>query len=86
MLALIFMGLYVIRMGCNYYMGYQGHVVGTAMEKDMRTDLFKHIQTLPFQYYDENRTGQIMSRLMGDLREVGKWRIMAPKISLSPLY
>ncbi|HMF31035.1 MAG TPA: ABC transporter ATP-binding protein, partial [Candidatus Lokiarchaeia archaeon] len=71
-LSLVFLGLYAVRMACNYYMSYKGHVLGTRMETDMRTDLFKHIQTLPFVYFDEVRTGQIMSRLVGDLTEVGE--------------
>ncbi len=70
--ALAFLGLYASRMVCNYYMSYKGHVMGTRIEKDMRTDLFRHIQTLPFLYFDETRTGQVMSRLMGDLAEVGE--------------
>ncbi|HME53133.1 MAG TPA: ABC transporter ATP-binding protein [Candidatus Lokiarchaeia archaeon] len=85
-MALVFLGLCVIRMGCNYFMGYQGHVMGSRIEKDMRSDLFKHIQTLPFLFFDENRTGQIMARLMGDLAEVGELTHHCPEdLSISAL-
>ncbi len=70
--AMAFLGLYGLRMVCNYFMSFKGHVMGTRIEKDMRSDLFRHIQTLPFLYFDETRTGQVMSRLMGDLQEVGE--------------
>ena len=85
-MALVFLGLCVIRMGCNYFMGYQGHVMGARIEKDMRSDLFKYIQTLPFLFFDENRTGQLMSRLMGDLAEVGELTHHCPEdLSISAL-
>src|SRR6056297_111439 len=64
--------LYVVRMFLQYVVSYWGHVMGTRMEADMRKDLFSHIQTLPFEYFDENKTGQIMSRLVGDLRDIGE--------------
>jgi ATP-binding cassette subfamily B protein len=51
---------------------YWGHMVGTRMEVEMRLDMFGHLHVLPNKYYDENKTGQIMSRLVGDLREVSE--------------
>lgn len=71
-LTLIVAGVFLMRMFCYYFMAYWGHVVGARMEHDMRNDLFKHIQSLPFKYFDENKTGQIMSRLVGDLSEVAE--------------
>lgn len=64
--------MYIIRMLCQFVMQYWGHVMGTRIEYDMRRDLFKHIQTLPFKYFDDNKTGQIMYRLVGDLREIAE--------------
>jgi len=49
---------------------YWGHVLGVYIEYDMRKELFSHLQTLPFSYYDNTKTGHIMSRLVNDLRDV----------------
>lgn len=64
--------LYVVRLGCNYFISYWGHVMGSRMEHDMRKDLFEHIQTLSFSYFDNTKTGQIMSRLVGDLNTISE--------------
>jgi ATP-binding cassette subfamily B protein len=62
--------LYLFRMGFTYFVTYWGHTVGAYIEADMRRDLFNHLQELPFSFYDNNRTGQIMSRVTTDLFEV----------------
>ena len=77
--AVVLLALYVIRMIGMYIMGYWGHVLGTRMEGDMRRDLFIHIQNMPFKYFDENRTGTLMSRLVGDLREVSEMAHHGPE-------
>ncbi|MDN5351566.1 MAG: ATP-binding cassette, subfamily bacterial [Clostridiales bacterium] len=64
--------LYIVKVGGNYFVGYWGHLVGARMEFDMRRDLFKHLQTLEFAFYDNNKTGQLMNRLMGDLNEISE--------------
>lgn len=64
--------LYTLRLGFSYIMGYWGHIMGTRMEYDMRRKLFSHLQTLPFRFFDETKTGQIMARLIGDLREIAE--------------
>ncbi len=64
--------LYLIRTIANYVMAYWGHMVGIKMEFDMRIDLFKHFQRMSFSFYDDRKTGQLMSRLVGDLREVSE--------------
>ncbi|MTI68707.1 MAG: ABC transporter ATP-binding protein [Firmicutes bacterium] len=64
--------LYILRAVFNYIVDYWGHVVGTRMEADMRNDLFSHIQTLDTRYFDETRTGHIMSRIVNDLREISE--------------
>lgn len=64
--------LYVVKIGCNYFVGYYGHVVGSRIEHDMRNELFKHLQKLEFTFFDNHKTGQLMNRLTGDLNEVAE--------------
>lgn len=64
--------LYVMRLGAQYFMSYWGHMVGARMEYAMRQDLFSHLQTMDISFYDKRKTGQIMSRLVGDLREIAE--------------
>jgi ATP-binding cassette subfamily B protein len=64
--------LYILRYICNYVVTYWGHVVGVRIEYDMRRDLFAHLQTLSFSYFDNNKTGHIMSRMINDLREISE--------------
>ena len=54
---------YVLRSFLNYIVAYYGHTFGIRVEADIRKDLFGHMQTLSFDFYDQNRTGQLMSRL-----------------------
>jgi len=64
--------LAVIRAVLNYIIDYWGHMVGTRMERDMRRDLFEHLQTLSFDYFDNVKTGHLMSRIVNDLREISE--------------
>jgi ATP-binding cassette subfamily B protein len=64
--------LAVVRAVINYIIDYWGHIVGTRMERDMRRDLFEHLQTLSFDYFDNIKTGHIMSRIVNDLREISE--------------
>lgn len=59
--------LVIIHTLCNMFIDYQGHVMGALMESDMRQELFDHYQKLSFRFYDEQRTGQLMSRITNDL-------------------
>ena len=68
--AVILGVLVVIRYIGNFIVSYWGHVLGVYIEYDMRKELFAHLQTLPFSYYDNTKTGHIMSRLVNDLRDV----------------
>lgn len=61
---------YIIRAGFQYFVGYWGHLLGVYMEVDMRRELFTHLQKLSFRFYDQNRTGSLMSRVVNDLFEV----------------
>ena len=56
--------IYVIKAVSNYVVGYLGHVVGVRMQRDMRRDLFLKYESLPTSYYDENKTGDLLSRLV----------------------
>lgn len=61
---------YVLRSVFNYIVAYFGHTFGIRVEADIRSDLFAHMQKLGFDFYDQNRTGQLMSRLTSDLFEL----------------
>lgn len=62
--------MYLIRAGFEYFVECYGHVLGVRMEYDMRKDLFTHLQSLSFRFYDKNRTGHLMSRIVNDLRDI----------------
>lgn len=64
--------LYVLRLGCQYFVDYYGHVVGVNMEYQMRTDLFTHLQTLDFRFFDDTKVGHLMSRIVNDLRDISE--------------
>lgn len=71
--------MYVVRTGLQYIVEYWGHVVGIRMEADMRRDLFKHLQTLSFSFYDKSRTGNLMSRVINDLNHICEAAHHAPE-------
>lgn len=64
--------IYLLKMGLNYFIQFYGHVVGVRMQADMRRDVFTHLQRLPFSYFDENKTGTIMSKIINDLMDVSE--------------
>ena len=64
--------LYLFRMWLNYFIQYEGHMMGIRMQAQMRSDLFKHLEKLPFSFYDNHETGKIMSRLTSDLFDVSE--------------
>lgn len=66
------LGIYLVKMACNYVMSYYGHVVGVRMQRDMRRDLFRKYERLPTSYYDDHKTGDLMSRLVNDLFDVAE--------------
>lgn len=71
-IGIVLFFLYLLRMLLEYIVGYYGHVLGVRMEYDMRRDMFSHIQTLPISYFDNTKTGQIMSRIVNDLNEISE--------------
>lgn len=69
-LAVLYVLLRLIDFGAYFFMSSNGHVTGARIETDMRSDLFKHLQTLSFAYYSEAKIGQIMARMTSDLFDV----------------
>ncbi|HZK33193.1 MAG TPA: ABC transporter ATP-binding protein [Tissierellaceae bacterium] len=68
--TIIMVLLFILRFISFYIVSYWGHVLGVRIEHDMRKDVFTHLQTLPFSYYDNTKTGHIMSRIINDLRDI----------------
>ena len=66
----IVLGLYALRLLLRYFVQYYGHLIGVGMQSTMRSDLFSHLQKLPFRFYDNHETGRIMTRMTSDLFEV----------------
>ena len=64
--------IYVLKSILTYVVGYWGHILGVRIQGDMRRDLFRHVEMLPFSFFDENKTGSIMSRILNDLFEVSE--------------
>ncbi len=62
--------LYLAKMLLNYFIQYKGHVMGVLMQAQMRSDMFRHLEKLPFSFYDEHETGKLMSRMTNDLMNV----------------
>ena len=62
--------IYLVRMGLNFFIQYKGHMMGTQMQAAMRSDLFTHLEKLPFSFFDEHETGKIMSRMTTDLFDI----------------
>ena len=69
-LGLILIGLVIIQFFSNYYITNVGHVMGAKMEYNMRAEIFSHLQKLSFSFYDDQKTGQLMSRITNDLFEI----------------
>jgi ATP-binding cassette subfamily B protein len=69
-LGLAVAAMIVVKYGCNFYSLYAGHLMAVKMERDMRRDLFYHIQKLPFRFFDDRQTGELMSRMTNDVGRV----------------
>lgn len=68
--AAILIVIFIAKAGFNYFMQYWGHVVGVRMQADMRSVVFRHLQKLPNKYFDENKSGVTMSRIVNDLMDI----------------
>ena len=64
--------LYVVRMLLNFFIQYYGHVMGVRMQAEMRSDMFRHLEKLPYSFYDNHETGKIMSRMTSDLMDISE--------------
>ncbi|OUB55540.1 ABC transporter ATP-binding protein [Bacillus thuringiensis] len=66
------LAVYILNAGLQYVVTYWGHMLGANIETDMRQKLFDHIQKLSFRFFDNNKTGHLISRLTNDLMEIGE--------------
>ena len=66
-LTFVMIGLIIVEFVCKFFINYQGHVMGAKMERDMRNEIFAHYQKLSFNFYDNQKIGQLMSRVTNDL-------------------
>ena len=64
--------IYIVRMFLNFFVQYYGHVMGVRMQAQMRSDMFNHLEKLPFSFYDNHETGKIMSRMTNDLMDISE--------------
>lgn len=64
--------LYFIRMLLNFFIQYQGHIMGVKMQAQMRHDMFTHLEKLPYSFYDNHETGKLMSRMTNDLMDISE--------------
>ena len=64
--------LYIVRMLLNYFIQFYGHVMGVRMQAQMRSDMFRHLERLPYSFYDNHETGKIMSRMTNDLQDISE--------------
>lgn len=70
--AIVLLLIYIVKYFLNYFISYYGHVMGVRMQASMRKDVFSHLETLPLSYFDDNKTGTIMSRIINDLMDVSE--------------
>nr|WP_218628060.1 ABC transporter ATP-binding protein [Sporosarcina sp. E16_8] len=66
------LGIYIISAALHYVVTYWGHKLGINIESDMRKDLFTHVQKLSFRFFDNNKTGHLVSRMTNDLMDIGE--------------
>lgn len=78
-LAAVYGVLKLIDMAAGYYMIYIGHGMGVKIEKDMREDMFAHLLTVPFSYFDKTKVGQLMSRITTDLFDIAEFSHHCPE-------
>lgn len=63
---------YIVKKFLNYFIQYYGHIVGVKMQGEMRNEMFVKLQELPFSFYDNHKTGSLMSRMIGDLFDISE--------------
>ncbi len=70
--CLTLFGIYIISSALHYVVTYWGHKLGISIETDMRKELFTHVQKLSFRFFDNNKTGHLVSRMTNDLMDIGE--------------
>ena len=70
--CVILLAIYLIKMVLNFCIQYWGHMVGVYIQADMRKAMFNKLQKLPYKYYDNNKSGTIMSRIINDLMDISE--------------
>lgn len=70
--AAVLLGIYLVKTAMSYFVNYLGHMVGVRMQADMRRDLFAHLESLSCKFYDNHKTGSLMSRMTNDLFDVSE--------------
>ncbi|MGI5856875.1 MAG: ABC transporter ATP-binding protein [Candidatus Merdivicinus sp.] len=68
----VLLAIYLLKAGLNWFIQYYGHIVGVRIQADMRRDIFRRLQRLPFSFFDEHKTGSIMSRIINDLMDISE--------------
>ena len=76
--ASILLSLYIFNFGLLYCINYFGHIMSASIENDMRRDLFRHLQKMSFCFYDNVKTGQLLSRLTSDIVEISELTYRGP--------
>ncbi len=77
--SIFLLAVYLVKLGLNYVIGYWGHICGVRIQADMRRELFNHLEVLPVSYFDDHKTGAIMSRIVNDLQEISEMAHHAPE-------
>lgn len=72
LLVLLMLGLILLEAYCNFFIAYYGHIMGAKMEYNMRNEIFQHYQKLSFRFFDDQKVGQLMSRVTNDLFEISE--------------
>ena len=70
--GVVLLCIYFVRMLLNYFIQYYGHVMGVRMQAQMRSDMFQHLEKLPYRFFDNHETGKIMSRMTNDLMDISE--------------
>lgn len=70
LLIFVMIGLAILEYLSNFFVTYKGHVMGTLIERDMRNDIFNHYQKLSYNYFDNQKTGQLLTRITNDLFDI----------------
>lgn len=71
-LAALMLALVLLECFCNFYISYYGHIMGASIERDMRNEIFRHYQKLSFTFYDNQKVGQLLSRITSDLFDISE--------------